>query len=183
MKQRRLEMPATVKGAVNLRKSLRQFTPDLAKGMRTEIAGALKPITKSAKGYIPDRGQVLSGWLPRQMSEATFPAFDPNFVKSGIGYKTSPSKPNSRGFRSLARVFNSNAAGAIYETMGRKSPDSRFVKNQMAKSGGPMRGQNEMRGRALFRAYDENNGKARVAVLEAIQSAAKKLNNRATVRG
>ncbi len=76
-------MPATVKGAVNLRKSLRQFTPDLAKGMRTEIASALKPITKSAKGYIPDRGRVLSGWLPRQMSEATFPAFDPNFVKSG----------------------------------------------------------------------------------------------------
>jgi hypothetical protein len=35
-------MPATVKGAVNLRKSLRQFTPDLAKGMRTEIASALK---------------------------------------------------------------------------------------------------------------------------------------------
>jgi hypothetical protein len=117
------------------------------------------------------------------MSEATFPAFDPNFVKSGIGYKTSPSRPNSRGFRSLARVFNSNAAGAIYETMGRKNPDSKFVQNQMGKSGGAMRGQNQMRGRALFRAYDENNGKARVAVLEAIQNAAKKLNARSTVRG
>jgi hypothetical protein len=176
-------MPATVKGAVNLRRALREFTPDLSKGMRKEIASALKPITKSAKGYIPDRGEVLSGWLPRQMSEATFPAFDPNFVKSGIGYKTSPSKPNSRGFRSLARVFNSNAAGAIYETMGRKTRNSRFVENQMAKSGGQMRGKNQMEGRALYRAYEENNGKARQAVLKAIQSAAKKLNARSTVRG
>jgi len=183
MKQRRLEMPATVKGAVNLRKSLREFTPDLAKKMPKEIADALKPITKSAKGYIPDRGQVLSGWLPRQMSEATFPAFEPRVVKSGIGYKTTSSKPNSRGFRSLARVFNRTAAGAIYETMGRKNPDSPFVKNQMAKSGAVMRGERMMKGRALYRAYDENNGKARVAVLEAIQSAAKRLNNRATVKG
>ena len=182
-KQRRLEMPATVKGAVNLRKSLREFTPDLAKKLPKEIGAALKPITKSAKGYLPDRGQVLSGWLPRQMSEATFPAYDPRVVKSGVGYKTTPSKPNSRGFRSLARVFNKTAAGAIYETMGRKTPESRFVKNQVAKSGAVMRGDGKMRGRALYRAYDENNGKARVAVLEAIQSAARRLNDRATVRG
>ena len=183
MKRRRLKMPATVKGAVNLRKSLREFTPDLAKKLPKEIGAALKPITKSAKGYLPDRGQVLSGWLPRQMSEATFPAYDPRVVKSGVGYKTTPSKPNSRGFRSLARVFNKTAAGAIYETMGRKTPDSPFVKNQMAKSGGSMRGQGLMKGRALYRAYDENNGKARIAVLEAIQSAARRLNDRATVRG
>ena len=183
MKRRRLKMPATVKGAVNLRKSLKEFTPDLAKAMPKEIASALKPITKTAKGYLPDRGQILSGWLPRQMSEARFPVYDARFVKAGVGYKTSPSKPNSRGFRSLARVFNKNAAGAIYETMGRKNPDSQFVKNQMAKSGGVMRGNNQMKGRALFRAYDENNGKARVAVLEAIQGAAKKLNARSTVKG
>jgi hypothetical protein len=183
MKQRRLKMPATVKGAVNLRKALREFTPDLSKKLPKEIATALKPITKSAKGYLPDRSEVLSGWLPRQMSEATFPAFEPRVAKSGIGYKTTPSKPNSRGFRSLARVFNKTAAGAIYETMGRKTRESQFVKNQMAKSGGQMRGRNEMEGRALYRAYEENNGKARAAVLKAIQDAARRLNARSTVRG
>jgi hypothetical protein len=176
-------MPATVKGAVNLRKALREFTPDLAKGLPREIATALKPITKSAKGYLPDRGEVLSGWLPRQMSEATFPAFEPRVVKSGVGYKTTPSKPNSRGFRSLARVFNKTAAGAIYETMGRKTPQSRFVQNQDGKYSSQMKGRDKMQGRALFRAYEENNGKARVAVLKAIQDAARKLNARSTVRG
>ena len=174
-------MPASVKGAVALRKSLRAFAPDLAKGTQKEIAGALKPITKTAKGYFPDDGQVLSGWLARENSQARFPSYNARLVKAGVGYKTSPSKPNRRGFRSLARVFNKTAAGAIYETMGRKTPSSRFVQNQNSKYGSSMKGDGKMQGRALFRAYEENNGKARDAVLKAIQSAAAKLNARAKV--
>jgi len=176
-------MPASVKGAVNLRKALRAYTPDLAKALPKEVAAALKPITKSAKGYLPDDGQVLSGWLPRENSAARFPTYNARIVKQGIGYKTTPSKPNRRGFRSLARVFNKTAAGAIYETMGRKTPNSRFVQNQTNKYGSQMKGDQKMEGRALFRAYEENNGKAREAVLKAITGAANKLNARATVRG
>jgi hypothetical protein len=176
-------MPATVKGAVALRKSLRKFSPDLAKALPKEIAAALKPITKAAKGYLPDDGQVLSGWLARDGAEARFPSYNARIVKSGIGYKTTPSKPNRRGFRSLARVFNKSAAGAIYETMGRKTPQSRFVQNQQDKYSSQMKGRDKMEGRALFRAYEENNGKAREAVLDAIENAAKKLNERASVKG
>ena len=174
-------MPASVKGGVKLRKALRAFAPDLAKETQKEIAGALKPITKTAKGYFPDDGQVLSGWLAREGSQSRFPSYNARIVKAGFGYKTSPSKPNRRGFRSLARVFNKSAAGAIYETMGRKSPSSRFVQNQNSKYGSSMKGDGKMEGRALFRAYEENNGKARDAVLNAIKSAADKLNARAKV--
>jgi len=176
-------MPASVKGAVNLRKALRGYTPDLAKTLPKEVAAALKPITKSAKGYLPDNGSVLSGWLARENSQARFPSYDAKIAKAGIGYKTTPSKPNRRGFRSLARVFNKSAAGAIYETMGRKTPDSRFVRNQNSKFSQSMKGDGKMEGRALFRAYEENNGKARDAVLNAIKAAAIKLNQRSTVRG
>jgi len=176
-------MPASVKGAVALRKSLRQFTPDLAKALPKEVAAALKPITKSAKGFLPDNGSVLSGWLAKENSQARFPSYDAKIAKAGIGYKTTPSKPNRRGFRSLARVFNKSAAGAIYETMGRKTPDSRFVRNQNSKFSQSMKGDGKMEGRALFRAYEENNGKARDAVLNAIKAAANKLNQRSTVRG
>ena len=174
-------MPASVKGGVKLRKALRAFAPDLAKETQKEIAGALKPITKTAKGYFPDDGQVLSGWLAREGSQARFPSYNARIVKAGVGYKTSPSKPNRRGFRSLARVFNKSAAGAIYETMGRKTPSSRFVQNQSSKYGSSMKGDGKMEGRALFRAYEENNGKARDAVLNAIKSAADKLNARTKV--
>jgi hypothetical protein len=174
-------MPASVKGGIALRKSLRAFSPDLAKALPKEVAAALKPITKTAKGYLPDDGQVLSGWLARENSQARFPSYNARLVKAGVGYKTTPSKPNRRGFRSLARVFNKTAAGAIYETMGRKTPTSRFVQNQNNKYGSSMKGDGKMEGRALFRAYEENNGKARDAVLKAIQSAANKLNARAKV--
>jgi hypothetical protein len=174
-------MPASVKGGIALRKSLRAFSPDLAKALPKEVAAALKPITKTAKGYLPDDGQVLSGWLARENSQARFPSYNARLVKAGVGYKTTPSKPNRRGFRSLARVFNKTAAGAIYETMGRKTPTSRFVQNQNSKYGSSMKGDGKMQGRALFRAYEENNGKARDAVLKAIQSAANKLNARAKV--
>ena len=176
-------MPATVKGGVELRKALRKFTPDLAKETQKEIKTAIRPISQSAKGYVPDRGEVLSGWLPRQMSEGTFPTFNPSEVRSRIGFKTSPSKANSRGFRSLAQVFNKSRAGSIYERMGKLSPDSRFVMNQDGKFRAPLKGKDRMQGRLLYRAYDENNGKARNGVLKAIASAATKLNQRATVRG
>lgn len=169
-------MPASVKGAIELRKALRAFTPDLAKELPKEIGAALKPITKTAKGYLPDDGQVLSGWLPRENSQARFPAYSAAKARSGVGYKTTPSKPNNKGFRSLARVFNKSAAGAIYETMGRKTPDSRFVQNQNAKYGQAFKGNDKMRGRVIFRAYEENNGKAREAVLLAIKTATDKLN-------
>jgi hypothetical protein len=176
-------MPASVKGAVELRKALRQFTPDLAKETQKEIRTAIKPISQSAKGYVPDRGQILSGWLPRQMSEGSFPTFNPSEAKSRIGYKTTPSKTNSRGFKSLAQVFNKSRAGAIYERMGKLSPDSKFVINQNNKFNAPLKGKGRMQGRVLYRAYDENNGKARAGVLKAIQTAADNLNKRASVRG
>lgn len=174
-------MPATVKGGIKLRKALRTFAPDLAKETTKEISIALKPIVKSARGYLPDNSQVLSGWIARPDTTARFPQYDAQVAKKGIGYKSTPSKPNRRGFRSLARVFNKSAAGAIYETMGRKTPNSRFVQNQMGKYGAPMKGKDKMSGRALFRAYDENQGKARAAVLKAIQTAANKLNAKAQV--
>jgi hypothetical protein len=176
-------MPASVKGAVELRKALRKFTPDLAKETQKEIKTAITPISKAAKGYVPDRAEVLSGWLPRQMSEGRFPTFNPSEVRSRIGFKTSPSKPNSRGFRSLAQVFNKSRAGSIYERMGKLSPDSQFVRNQDGKFRAPLKGKDRMQGRLLYRAYDENNGKARNGVLKAISSAANKLNQRATVKG
>ena len=119
----------------------------------------------------------------------------------GITYQTSPSRANRRGFKSLAAILNKSAAGAIYETAGRKNPwgqpwvgpkgpaghryshsPNKFAgRDFIAAMGGEMKGKEKMEGRALFRAYDENNGKAREAVLAAIKNAANKLNARAKV--
>jgi hypothetical protein len=70
---------------------------------------------------------MLSGWTSATSSAETtnyrhFPKYDQAEAKRGVKYSTAPSKPNRRGFVSLARIINSSAAGAIYETAGRKSP-------------------------------------------------------------
>jgi hypothetical protein len=176
-------MPVTVKGGIELRKSLRSFTPDLAKQLPKEMAIALKPVVKAARGYMPSDNQIISNWRPRENSQGRFPVYTAKIAKAGIGYKTTPSKPNRRGFRSLARLFNKTAAGAIYETAGRKTPSSRFAQNLNNKYSSVLKGDAKMQGRALFRAYEEDEGKAQDGVLRAIDKIKMKLNQRATVRG
>jgi hypothetical protein len=124
MKQRRLKMPATVKGGVELRKALRQFAPDLGKETQKELGNLLKPITAKARGFIPSTAP-LSGWgMPSKGSWERL-QWSSSEAKRGIGFKATPSKPNRSGFRSLARIVNSSAAGALYETAGRKNPQGR----------------------------------------------------------
>ena len=118
-------MPASVKGGIELRKALRQFTPDLAKETQKELAVILKPITSKARGFIPSTAP-LSGWAnSNQQGAWGNRVWSSSAAKRGIGYKTTPSKPNRSGFRSLARIVNASAAGAIYETAGRKNPQGR----------------------------------------------------------
>lgn len=166
-------MPTQVKGAIALRKALKAYTPDLAKQMPKEIAASLKPVVKAARGYVPDNGSILSGWRTRENYTGKFPMYDAKSVKAGITYKTTPSKPNSKGFRSLARLLNKTAAGAIYETMGRKTPESRFVQNQTSKYGSEFKGKEKLSGRLLFRAWEEDYGKAKDGVMRAIEKANK----------
>jgi hypothetical protein len=121
-------MPVELKGADKLRKALRQFEPDLAKKTTKEMAAALKPITNKARGFMPANAQMLSGWTSASSSTETtkyreFPKYDQTEAKRGVKYSTAPSRPNKRGFVSLARIINTSAGGAIYETAGRKNAD------------------------------------------------------------
>ena len=116
-------MPTEVKGALELRKAIRKFSPELAKETRKELASLLAPIVKTARGFIPSQAPI-SGW-GKASSNGRFPEWSSAEAKRGIGYKTSPSKPNRSGFRSIARIVNASAAGAIYETAGRKNPNGR----------------------------------------------------------
>lgn len=125
-------MPVELKGADKLRKALREFEPDLAKSTTKEMAAALKPITNKARGFLPANANQLSNWTSASSSAETtkyreFPKYDQVEAKRGVKYSTSPSKPNRRGFVSLARVMNKTAGGAIYETAGRKHPNGQPV--------------------------------------------------------
>lgn len=120
-------MPVELEGAVQLRIALKRFAPDLSKQTQIEMGTALKTVTQVARGFVPNDGQVLSGWT-KSLSGAEnfvyrpFPKFSSVLAKAGITYSTSPSRPNKNGFVALARILNKSAGGAIYETAGRKNP-------------------------------------------------------------
>jgi hypothetical protein len=116
-------MPTEVEGVIELRKALKKFSPELAKETRKELANLLIPIVKNARGFIPSE-VPLSGW-GKASGNGRFPLWSSAEAKRGIGYKTTAAKPNKSGFRSVARIVNASAAGAIYETAGRKSPNGR----------------------------------------------------------
>jgi hypothetical protein len=190
-------MQITVESNADFRKALRRFAPDLEKSLKKEIGSALRPVVQQAKGFVPS-DSPLSGWAPRAFTEATFPSFSPSVIKSGIGYKSTPSKPNRNGFSAMASVFNASRAGAIYEAAGRIGPQrwvgpkaggsSRGVSRSVNPKAGqqfidalpPLSGSLKGRGRLIFRAWAQNQGKAEGAVRKAISFAEQELYKRSS---
>lgn len=189
-------MPTEVKGVIELRKALNKFAPDLAKELTKEITLSLKVIQRSARGFVPGSAPGnLYNWDRVPSSEPKifntsgrvrpFPRYDSATIKKGIVYRTGYGKPNSKGFRSLFRVKNSSAAGSIYETAGRLEGQQRTPQGERFIQQGPLYGSRkmgqDMRGRVLYRAWEQDQGKQLVAIFKAIDTARDQLNKRATV--
>jgi hypothetical protein len=120
-------MAISVQGADKLRKALRKFAPDLAKETTKGMAQVMRPMTTKARGFLPADSLMLSGWTKAASSTETtnyrhFPKYEQTLAKRGVKSSVSPSRPNNKGFVSLARIVNTSAGGAIYETAGRKNP-------------------------------------------------------------
>jgi hypothetical protein len=176
-------MQITIAGNADLRKALRRFAPDLEKSLKKEIASVLSPVVKQARGFVPSTAP-LSGWAPRSFSEGLFPPFVTSQIRSGIGYKTTASKRNARGFSSQASIFNASRAGAIYESAGRNidkwrkqgsSDGSKSINPnagvQFVDALPTLTGSLKGRGRLIFKAWSLNQGKAEGAVRKAISTA------------
>ena len=172
-------MPTELKGASELRKALKKFSPDLDKETREEMVGFLKPIVKLARGFLPSNADAPSGFVKHEVKTAKFPMYDAAEARRGIGYKLTPTKPNRQGWSSTVSIHNKTAAGAIVETAGRKSGvTGKFT----PKLGGQLKGDKpKMTGRAIFRAFEEDQGKATAGVIKAIERSAAKFN--AKVKG
>lgn len=163
-------MPTELKGANALRKALKKFDPDLDKETRDEMVGFLKPLVKKARGYMPANSSIPSGWVG-SAEPGQFPKYDAGIARRGVGYKLTPTKPNRQGWIQTVSIHNKTAAGVIYEWAGRKS-SSKFVSNLP----GQLSGSGKMSGRAMFKAYKEDEGKAKVGVIRALEKAAAKFN-------
>lgn len=83
-----------------------------------------------------------------------------------VGYKLTPTKPNRQGWVQTVSIHNNHPAGAIYETAGRKSGmGGRFT----PRLPGQLAGSGKMAGRAMFKAYKEDEGKAKAGVIKALE--------------
>jgi hypothetical protein len=189
-------MPVDVKGVKETIKALRKFDPELLKEMNAEIKSVMVPLRDKARGYAPSpQPDNLYGWnentVGRKITAKNsafrtfntegrlrlFPLYDYQTVVKGIYYSQAPSKRNKNGWRALYFVANKSAAGSIYETAGRAEETSRKgYRSNNPRAGehfvnrmGPLYGDTRAeRGRMIFRAWKEDEGKAQQAVVNAI---------------
>jgi hypothetical protein len=169
---------------------MRRFTPDLEKALKKEISAILRPVVLQAKGFVPATSP-MRGWAARSFSEGRFPTYNASTIKAGITFSTTPSKINSNGFSSMARIENRSRVGAIYESAGRNGeqgqpwvgPKAGGNSNKVSKSNNPTAGAQFIknlpplvsslkgRGRLIYRAWSMNQGKAEGATMKAIDKA------------
>jgi hypothetical protein len=189
-------MPVEVSGVLDTIKAMRRFDPDLLAQMNTEIRGIMIPLRDKARAYAPSANELGSGlynWVENSPGKTItarnsmfrtfntegrvriFPLYDQATVVKGIKYSQAPSKRNKQGFRALYYIYNASAAGAIYETAGRaKVPSKKKYRSNNPEAGkhfvsrmGPLYGEKE-RGRMIYRAGYESQGKIQDAVIKAV---------------
>lgn len=190
-------MPVQVQGVRELNKALRAYEPDLKKNLNAEVRSFLTPVVKTAKGYVPNELPGLSNWFDKsvgrkitksnsQFRKGKFPRFNASQVKAGIKISLSPTKSNSKGFITNYAIRNTTAAGAILETAGRKNPggqqwNKKSESHDYSHSNNPnaglhfnnslprMAGQGMMRGRVIYKAWAENEGRAYKNIIKAVE--------------
>jgi hypothetical protein len=199
-------MPVNVTGVQDTLKAMRKFDPDLAKQMNMQIKNAMMPILNKAQGYAPANSAMLSGWTkadafgPQSRKYRAFPKYDQSEVVKGIIYRQGANNSGEvagakfrRRFQVTHYIANTSAGGAIYETSGRLSasrkPSRSLNPNARAQfleplgplygtrgTSDPRFGNTDQRGRLIYRAWDEDNGKAAQAVNLALNVAVAQFN-------
>jgi len=189
-------VPVELKGLANTKRAMKEFTPDLYKKMNDELKTIMLPVRDEARSYVPFN--TLSGWM-NQKGLWENRRFDAAAVKKGIVYSQGRTRPNEKGFRSNYVVYNKTAAGAIYETAGRKNPagqpwvgkkgnsSKRFSHSNNPRAGqqfinslgGQLVGGGKTKGRLIYRAWARQNNKAIPAAIKVVNQAITEFNRRA----
>jgi hypothetical protein len=170
-------MPVELSGVDELRKALKQYAPDLDKQLKIDLTLATQSVVNVARGYVPAT-PPLRNW---GRDGGNFPIYNAATIRNGIRLSTARSKINKNGFASSVRIVNANAAGAIYETAGRKSG---VTGNFTPRLGGSLEGKGQkMTGRGIFKAWSQDQGRTNAAVIKAIEKTNEKVHQLAQSGG
>ena len=121
-------MPVEVVGVKDVLNGLSFFDEDLRLRVSRAIDPLMRQVAQKAKGYVPNDGQVLSGWskpISSPINYKPFPKYSSNEARAGIGYNPGKNKINKNGWQVSQYVYNVSRAGSIYETAGRLNPQGR----------------------------------------------------------
>ena len=140
-------------------RALRKFDPDALKEMNKTIYQAMKIAQIDARQLAP-AVSPLSGWA-RPVKEGRWAdrTFTPRAVKMGLKTKIDRTRKRGNWTSKAYLLINSDAAGAIYETAGRKNPagnskqGANFNKLIARQSGIIVRGK---QGRIAYKAVEDN---------------------------
>ena len=199
-------MPYAIEGLEQTLKSLRKFAPELYKEMNMEIKPELKSIVVKAQDKLQSnvRGLRNLGEYTNKSgmeSKRHFPIYRAEDARKGITFTIGAMKENAKGFTNRYIIWNKSAIGAILETAGRKHPmgqpwagkrgsashdyshsnnpkaGKHFIESANSISGFKQVGQGQKnRGRIIFAAVEENQGKAKKAIYNAVEKAVNKFN-------
>lgn len=161
--------------------------------MRSEIRVALQVVQKDARALVQPAVYGLHNWQStgaevksRTSRKEAFPKYDPKVIRKGLTYTLGKSRKNRAGFVAMYSLLNKSRAGAIVETAGRKnwSGDPRSQSNnpnagahfnqsiQGTYGGFGSVGKSRMdKGRILFKAVEQDQGRVYDAVFKAIAKA------------
>lgn len=183
-------MPIEVRGADNLKKALRKYDPDLFKAMNKEIGLALKTVTNEAKLNVKpnifsgamDTGEVR---VSRTSRDRAFPVYNSSVIRKGLTYSLARKKKNLSGFSAAYSLLNKSAIGSIVEIAGTLRPygdpksqsnnpnaGNQFIQELNQKYGSPKK-VGRGKGRLMYSALEKNQGKARDAIIKAVELANK----------
>jgi hypothetical protein len=196
-------MPYQIEGLTEALKALRKISPELYKEMNKEILPVMTHMRDQARSFIPENISGLSSWSSttnhssRTNRERPFPRYDQTAARKGIVYSRGRQRNNNTGWVSLYSLLNRNAIGAIIETAGRKSgfkpaPESQSnnkTNNHFTTAIDSTVGQmvqygsgNKTRGRIIFRAAYEDQGKAKRSIEYALNKTFAKLQGKMGIK-
>lgn len=197
---------ALKKYAPDLRK---QMDAEIRVALKEVTDAAKAKVPGMAPGNLFNWNDTGSEVNSRTSKVREFPKYDSGLIRRGITYKMGSTRFNRAGFSGLYSLFNKDAAGSIIELAGRVHPQGRVQKanrrygqsyKDIGQSNNPNAGRifvgamNAVgplkqydkfargRGRLLYAAYAENQGKALDATMRAIDKASRLLNERTKTR-
>ena len=188
---------------------LKEMNAEIRFALKEVVKDAEAKVPGQAPGNLYNWNDKGREPVSRVTGRRAFPLYNSGVIRRGLTYSIARKKANSKGFASLYSLLNKSAVGAIVETAGNQSPYGRkqIANRQFGESYknignsnnpnagrifvgamngvGPLKrydSKSGFRGRILYAAYAENNGKALDATMKAIAKAAATLKSRSTVR-